>query len=129
MCILFSKKNVRSFIIFFLRPYWGNCCKGSNQCTHFSHHTPSCNLDPSKIPFFHNKTGFTDIYIIILIIALKQRLCGLNEAVIKNIFNQCVEQNFCLFVWVEALRPSQQFFSHVWTEPPLPGYYQYFFGR
>ena len=27
---------------------------------------------------------------------------------------------FCLFVWVEALRPSQQFFSHVGTEPPFP---------
>ena len=27
-------------------------------------------------------------------------------------------------VWVEALRPS-----HVETEPPLPGYYQYFLGR
>ena len=26
-----------------------------------------------------------------------------------------------LFVWVEALRPSQQFFSHVGTEPPLSG--------
>ena len=26
-----------------------------------------------------------------------------------------------LFVCVEALRPSQQFFSHVGTEPPLPG--------
>ena len=34
----------------------------------------------------------------------------------------------CLFVWVEALRPSQQFFSHVETEPPLSGYYQYFLG-
>ena len=34
----------------------------------------------------------------------------------------------CLFVWVEALRPSQQFFSRVGTEPPLPGYYQYFLG-
>ena len=33
-----------------------------------------------------------------------------------------------LFVWVEALSPSQQFFSHVRTEPLLPGYYQYFFG-
>ena len=33
-----------------------------------------------------------------------------------------------LFVWVEALPPSQQFFSHVETEPPLPGYYQYFLG-
>ena len=22
---------------------------------------------------------------------------------------------YCLFVWVEALHPSQQFFSHVWT--------------
>ena len=33
-----------------------------------------------------------------------------------------------LFVWFEALRPSQQFFSHVGTEPPLPGYYQYVLG-
>ena len=33
-----------------------------------------------------------------------------------------------LFVWVEALRPSQQFFSHVGMEPPLLGYYQYFLG-
>ena len=31
-----------------------------------------------------------------------------------------------LFVCVEDLHPSQQFFSHVGTEPPLPGYYQYF---
>ena len=35
----------------------------------------------------------------------------------------------CLFVCLfKALRPSQQFFSHVGTEPPLPGYYQYFLG-
>ena len=31
--------------------------------------------------------------------------------------------NFCLFVWLEALRPSQQFFSRVgtfsWVEPVL----------
>ena len=27
----------------------------------------------------------------------------------------------------DALRPGKQFFSHVETEPPLPGYYQYFF--
>ena len=33
-----------------------------------------------------------------------------------------------LFAWVVALRPSQQFFSHVGTEPPLPGYYQNFLG-
>ena len=26
-----------------------------------------------------------------------------------------------VFVCVEAYRPSQQFFSHVGTEPPLPG--------
>ena len=35
---------------------------------------------------------------------------------------------FVCFVWVEALRPSPQFFSHVGTDPPLPGYYQYFLG-
>ena len=29
---------------------------------------------------------------------------------------------FC-FVWFEAFRPSQQFFSHVGTEPTLPVYY------
>ena len=33
-----------------------------------------------------------------------------------------------MFVWVESLCPSQQFFSHVGTEPSLPGYYQYFLG-
>ena len=32
----------------------------------------------------------------------------------------------CLFVCVDAERPSQQFFSHVGTEPPLSGYNQYF---
>ena len=32
-------------------------------------------------------------------------------------------------IWfVKAKRPSYQFFSHVWTEPSLPGYYQYFSG-
>ena len=35
---------------------------------------------------------------------------------------------FFFLVWVEALHPSQQFFSHVGTKPPLPGYYQYFLG-
>ena len=34
-----------------------------------------------------------------------------------------------LFKYVEKLvDPSKQFFSHVGTEPPLPGYYQYFWG-
>ena len=31
-----------------------------------------------------------------------------------------------VFGLFEALRPGKQFFSHVGTEPPLPGYYQYF---
>ena len=34
----------------------------------------------------------------------------------------------CLFVCVDAEHPSQQCFSHVGTEPPLPGYNQYFSG-
>ena len=34
----------------------------------------------------------------------------------------------CFGLRIEALRPSQQSFSHVGTEPPLPGYYQYFLG-
>ena len=29
-------------------------------------------------------------------------------------------------VLFDAKRPSKQFFSHVGTEPPLPGYFQYF---
>ena len=33
-----------------------------------------------------------------------------------------------VFVCVEVQRPSQQFFSHVGTEPLLPGYYRYFQG-
>ena len=33
-----------------------------------------------------------------------------------------------IFVWDVTLRPSQQFFSHVGTEPELPGSYQYFLG-
>ena len=36
--------------------------------------------------------------------------------------------SFVCFVWVEALHPSQQFFSHVGMEPRLPRYYQYFLG-
>ena len=36
--------------------------------------------------------------------------------------------NMFLFVWDEALRPSQHFFSHVGTETPLPEYYQSFWG-
>ena len=34
---------------------------------------------------------------------------------------------FC-FVLIVVLRPGKQFFSHVETEPPIPGYYQYFWG-
>ena len=32
-------------------------------------------------------------------------------------------------VWlIDSQRPGKQFFSHVGTESPLPGYYQYFLG-
>ena len=31
-----------------------------------------------------------------------------------------------VFVLIVVLRPGKQFFSHVETEPPIPGYYQYF---
>ena len=30
---------------------------------------------------------------------------------------------------IDSLRSGKQFFSHVGTEPPLPGYYQYFWGE
>ena len=43
-------------------------------------------------------------------------------------FSIKVYSRFFGLVWVEALCHSQQFFSHVGTEPPLPGYYQYFLG-
>ena len=33
-----------------------------------------------------------------------------------------------LFVFVKAECPSKHIFSHVRTEPPIPGYYQYFSG-
>ena len=29
---------------------------------------------------------------------------------------------------MSVLRPGKKFFSHVGTKPPLPGYYQYFWG-
>ena len=29
----------------------------------------------------------------------------------------------------DVSHPGKQFFSHVGTEPPLPGYYQYFGGK
>ena len=35
---------------------------------------------------------------------------------------------FCLFVLMLNF-PVNNFFSHVRREPPLPGYYQYFFGE
>ena len=36
--------------------------------------------------------------------------------------------SFC-FVLIFVLRPGKQFFSHIETEPPIPGYYQYFWGE
>ena len=32
------------------------------------------------------------------------------------------------FVLIVVKRPGKQFFSHVETEPTIPGYYQYFLG-
>ena len=36
--------------------------------------------------------------------------------------------DFFFFVLIVVERPGKQFFSHVETEPPIPGYYQYFLG-
>ena len=47
----------------------------------------------------------------------------------RSTYNKVYHCVVCLFVWVEALLPSQQFFSNVPMEPPLPGNNQYFFGR
>ena len=41
-------------------------------------------------------------------------------------YNQLALVIVVLFVYVDAVRPSQQFFRNVGTEPPLPGIYQYF---
>ena len=39
------------------------------------------------------------------------------------------EDRVWLVGWlIDSERPGKQFFSHVGTEPPLPGYYQYFWG-
>ena len=35
---------------------------------------------------------------------------------LKKLIGHIAFGAFCLFVWVEALRPSQQFFSHVGTD-------------
>ena len=35
---------------------------------------------------------------------------------------------FLFFVLILVKRPGKQFFSHVEMEPPIPGYYQYFWG-
>ena len=35
---------------------------------------------------------------------------------------------FVFFVLIVVERPGKQFFSHVETEPPIPGFYQYFWG-
>ena len=35
---------------------------------------------------------------------------------------------FFFFFLIVVLRPGKQFFSHVETEPHIPGYYQYFLG-
>ena len=46
----------------------------------------------------------------------------------KKVVIADTHRNVVLIVWVEALRPSKQFFSQVGMEPPLPWYYQYFLG-
>ena len=43
---------------------------------------------------------------------------------IKTCYNPLVDA----FVLIVVLRPGKQFFSHVETEPHIPGYYQYFWG-
>ena len=51
----------------------------------------------------------------------KMPLYGINPS------KALLELLFC-FVLILVLRPGKQFFSHVETEPPIPGYYQYFWG-
>ena len=51
------------------------------------------------------------------------------KEIIQNTHDFCKREKVWFTLdWVEALRPSQQFFSHVGTEPPHPRYYQYFLG-
>ena len=50
-------------------------------------------------------------------------ICAVNS----YLYDISMEFVFC-FVLIIVLRPGKQFFSHVETEPPIPGYYQYFLG-
>ena len=47
---------------------------------------------------------------------------------VNHMFSFYVYLFFFVFVFIVVLRPGKQFFSHVETEPPIPGYYQYFLG-
>ena len=52
-------------------------------------------------------------------------LSGMALLILIHIY---LTMQLCFFLCVEVQRPSQQLFSHVGTEPTLPGYYQYFWG-
>ena len=62
--------------------------------------------------------------------AIDQRRSGFTSLALLTVCgkNRGVDVFKFLFVCVEASRPSQNIFSDVGTEPPLPGYYQYFQG-
>ena len=54
---------------------------------------------------------------------------GIHGRMLARFFPWGVRRVFLGFglVWFEAYRPGKQFFSHVGTEPPLPGFYHFFF--
>ena len=62
--------------------------------------------------------------------AIDQQRSGFTSLALLTVCdkNRGVDVFKFLFVCVEASRPSQNIFSDVGTEPPLPGYFQYFQG-
>ena len=71
-----------------------------------------------------------DVFLVLIGIFVVPNVLSPRDLVFRpDIMDETVKSSLEFLVWVEALRPSQQFFIHVATEPPLPGYYQYFFGR
>ena len=70
------------------------------------------------------------VYIMFLMYIYDQRcaLCAFYVTVDRRPHCIVSINFFFLFVLIPVKCPGKQFFSHVGTEPPIPGYYQYFWG-
>ena len=68
-------------------------------------------LASTLLSIFASNTGYK----------IKTQLYQTEPEILKNFGNIPNTNTGVFFVCVEAYRPSQQFFSHIGTEPPLPG--------